>query len=56
VVRVQDQGDVERAGRLRSGVPYRAGKKGKQFVVICAGGYGKMRTKIGDYVMALALP
>jgi quinoprotein glucose dehydrogenase len=35
---------------------YRAGKKGKQFVVICAGGHGKMGTKIGDYVIAFELP
>jgi quinoprotein glucose dehydrogenase len=35
---------------------YKAGKSGKQFVVICAGGHGKMGTKIGDYVVAFALP
>jgi len=29
---------------------------GKQFVVICAGGHGKLGTKMGDYVMAFALP
>jgi quinoprotein glucose dehydrogenase len=29
---------------------------GKQFVVICAGGHGKMGTKIGDYVVAFSLP
>lgn len=29
---------------------------GKQFVVICAGGHGKLGTKMGDHVMAFALP
>lgn len=29
---------------------------GKQFVVICAGGHGKLGTKRGDSVMAFALP
>jgi quinoprotein glucose dehydrogenase len=29
---------------------------GKQYVVIAAGGHGKMRTKLGDYVVAFALP
>jgi quinoprotein glucose dehydrogenase len=29
---------------------------GKQYVVIAAGGHGKLRTKQGDYVMAFALP
>jgi quinoprotein glucose dehydrogenase len=33
---------------------YRAG--GKQFVVIAAGGHGKLGTKMGDYVVAFALP
>jgi quinoprotein glucose dehydrogenase len=35
---------------------YQSRKGGKQFVVICAGGHGKMGTKIGDYVVAFALP
>jgi quinoprotein glucose dehydrogenase len=30
--------------------------KGKQFIVIAAGGHGKLGTKQGDYVIALALP
>ncbi|HXU17979.1 MAG TPA: pyrroloquinoline quinone-dependent dehydrogenase [Terriglobales bacterium] len=30
--------------------------KGKQYVVICAGGHGKLNSKQGDYVMAFALP
>lgn len=29
---------------------------GRQYVVICAGGHGKMGTKLGDYVIAYALP
>jgi quinoprotein glucose dehydrogenase len=33
---------------------YRA--NGKQFVVIAAGGHGKLHTKRGDEVVAFALP
>ncbi len=29
---------------------------GKQYVVLCAGGHGKLGTKQGDYVIAFALP
>jgi quinoprotein glucose dehydrogenase len=29
---------------------------GKQYLVICAGGHGKLGTKQGDYVIAFALP
>lgn len=29
---------------------------GTQYVVICAGGHGKLGTKLGDYVVAYALP
>ncbi|RYG47315.1 MAG: pyrroloquinoline quinone-dependent dehydrogenase, partial [Chitinophagaceae bacterium] len=29
--------------------------KGKQYVVIAAGGHGKMKSKLGDYVIAFAL-
>jgi quinoprotein glucose dehydrogenase len=29
---------------------------GKQYVVIAAGGHGKLSTKQGDYVLAFALP
>ena len=29
---------------------------GRQYVVICAGGHGKLGTKMGDYVMAFRLP
>jgi quinoprotein glucose dehydrogenase len=35
---------------------YRLSDNGKQFVVIAAGGHGKLRTKRGDYVVAFALP
>jgi quinoprotein glucose dehydrogenase len=30
--------------------------KGKQYVVIAAGGHGKLGIKQGDYVLAFALP
>jgi quinoprotein glucose dehydrogenase len=29
---------------------------GRQYLVICAGGHGKLGTKMGDYVVAFALP
>lgn len=32
------------------------GSDGRQYVVICAGGHSGLSTKIGDYVMAFALP
>ena len=35
---------------------YRARRGGKQYVVICAGGHGKVDIKLGDYVVAFALP
>jgi quinoprotein glucose dehydrogenase len=35
---------------------YRARRGGRQYVVICAGGHGKANIKLGDYVMAFALP
>jgi quinoprotein glucose dehydrogenase len=34
---------------------YRA-RNGKQFIVIAAGGHSALRTKMGDYVVAFALP
>jgi quinoprotein glucose dehydrogenase len=48
-------------GRLPSGgqampMTYRAGPNGKQFVVIAAGGHGKLGTKLGDSLIAYALP
>ena len=30
--------------------------KGKQYLVIAAGGHGKLNTKLGDYVLAFTLP
>ena len=30
--------------------------KGKQYLLICAGGHGKLNSKQGDYVMAFSLP
>ena len=47
-------------GRLPAGgqampMTYR-GQSGKQFVVIAAGGHGKLGTKLGDSVIAYALP
>lgn len=30
--------------------------QGKQYVVICAGGHGKLGTRMGDAVVAFALP
>ncbi len=48
-------------GRLPAGgqatpMTYRLKPDGKQFVVICAGGHGKLGTRLGDYVIAYALP
>ena len=48
-------------GRLPAGgqampMTYRAGRDGKQFVVIAAGGHGKLGTTLGDSVIAFALP
>jgi quinoprotein glucose dehydrogenase len=44
------------AGGQATPMTYQLRKGGKQFVVICAGGHGKLGTKIGDYVVAFALP
>jgi quinoprotein glucose dehydrogenase len=48
-------------GRLPAGgqatpMTYRLRPDGKQFVVIAAGGHGKIGTKLGDSVVAFALP
>jgi len=32
------------------------GRDGKQYVVIAAGGHGRLGTTLGDYVIAFALP
>ena len=44
------------AGGQATPMTYRLRRGGKQFVVICAGGHGKLGTKIGDSVVAFALP
>ena len=36
--------------------PMSYGVSGKQYVVVCAGGHGKLGTKMGDSVVAFALP
>jgi quinoprotein glucose dehydrogenase len=46
-------------GRLPAGgqaTPMSYEANGRQFVVIAAGGHGKLGTKHGDYVVAFALP
>jgi quinoprotein glucose dehydrogenase len=48
-------------GRLPAGgqatpMSYRLAEDGRQFVVIAAGGHGRMETDIGDSVVAFALP
>ena len=48
-------------GRLPAGgqampMTYRLRPNGKQFVVIAAGGHGKIGTKLGDSLVAFALP
>ena len=48
-------------GRLPAGgqatpMTYRLSENGRQFVVIAAGGHARMGTKLGDYVIAFALP
>ena len=48
-------------GRLPAGgqalpMTYSVGRSGKQFVVIAAGGHGKLDTMLGDAVVAFALP
>tara|TARA_B000000460_G_scaffold107463_1_gene75285 strand:- start:439 stop:585 length:147 start_codon:yes stop_codon:yes gene_type:complete len=35
---------------------YRARVGGRQYVVINAGGHGDLQTRLGDYVVAYALP
>ncbi|OLE72874.1 MAG: hypothetical protein AUI36_01110 [Cyanobacteria bacterium 13_1_40CM_2_61_4] len=48
-------------GRLPAGgqatpMTYRLREDGKQYVVIAAGGHGRLGTTLGDYVVAFALP
>ncbi|MGD9719634.1 MAG: pyrroloquinoline quinone-dependent dehydrogenase [Pirellulales bacterium] len=42
------------AGGQATPMTYEAG--GKQYIVICAGGHARLGTKLGDYVVAYALP
>jgi quinoprotein glucose dehydrogenase len=44
------------AGGQAMPMTYRVREGGKQYVVICAGGHGRLRTIPGDYVVAFALP
>src|SRR6516165_2437506 len=44
------------AGGQATPMTYRLRSDGKQFVVIAAGGHGKIGTKLGDSVVAFALP
>jgi quinoprotein glucose dehydrogenase len=44
------------AGGQAMPMTYRVKDGGKQFLVICAGGHGRLRTTIGDYVVAYSLP
>jgi quinoprotein glucose dehydrogenase len=44
------------AGGQATPMTYRAGRDQRQFIVICAGGYGPLGTPRGDYVIAFALP
>ncbi|UCF20887.1 MAG: pyrroloquinoline quinone-dependent dehydrogenase [Gemmatimonadota bacterium] len=56
-----DTGEELWKGRLPAGgqatpMTYRLRPEGKQFVVIAAGGHGGLETKLGDYLVAFALP
>lgn len=44
------------AGGQATPMSYRTRPGGRQFVVIAAGGHGDMRTPLGDYLIAYALP
>ena len=44
------------AGAQATPMTYQLHDNGRQYVVICAGGHGKLSTKLGDYVIAYALP
>jgi quinoprotein glucose dehydrogenase len=44
------------AGGQATPMTYKVSEGGKQFIVIAAGGHGRFGTKIGDYVVAFALP
>jgi len=44
------------AGGNATPMTYQLRPDGKQYVVICAGGHGKLGTKLGDHVVAFTLP
>jgi quinoprotein glucose dehydrogenase len=44
------------AGAQATPMTYRLDANGRQFVVVAAGGHGKLGTDRGDYVVAFALP
>ena len=44
------------AGGQATPMTYRSSRSGRQFVVIAAGGHLMMNTKVGDYIIAYALP
>jgi quinoprotein glucose dehydrogenase len=44
------------AGGQATPMSYVSDKSGKQYVVIMAGGHGSLGTKMGDSLMAFALP
>jgi quinoprotein glucose dehydrogenase len=44
------------AGGQANPISYVVNRSGKQYVVIAAGGHAAMRTKLGDYLVAYALP
>jgi len=44
------------AGGQATPMTYRPRPDGKQFVVIAAGGHGRLGTKLGDSLIAFALP
>jgi len=56
-----DTGEELWSGRLPAGgqatpMTYQLEEGGRQYLVICAGGHGKLGTRLGDYVLAFALP
>src|SRR5579864_73670 len=44
------------AGAQATPMTYQLRDNGRQYVVIAAGGHGKLNTKLGDYLIAYALP
>jgi quinoprotein glucose dehydrogenase len=44
------------AGGQATPMTYRLRPEGRQFVVIAAGGHGKLGTRLGDALVAYALP